>query len=37
VYAQSAETKQESDGLPHPKVTYDDDKFQIALDAKDYK
>lgn len=36
VYSQSEETKQ-SDGLPHPKVSYDDDKFQISLDAKDYK
>ena len=36
VYSQSEETKQ-SDGLPHPSVTYDDDKFQISLDAKDYK
>jgi len=36
VYNQSEETKQ-SDGLPHPKVSYDDDKFQISLDAKDYK
>merc|ERR1712061_888190 len=32
VYSQSEETKQ-SDGLPHPSVTYDDDKFQISLDA----
>ena len=36
VFAQSEETKQ-SDGLPHPKVSYDDDKFQISLDAKEYK
>jgi len=36
VFSQSEETKQ-SDGLPHPKVSYDDDKFQISLDAKDYK
>ena len=36
VYKQSEETK-ESEGLPHPSVTYDDDKFQISLDAKDYK
>ena len=36
VYSQSEETRQ-SDGLPHPSVTYDDDKFQISLDAKDYK
>ena len=36
VYSQSDETKQ-SDGLPHPRVSYDDDKFQISLDAKEYK
>merc|ERR1712241_470500 len=36
VYSQSEETRQ-SDGLPHPSVTYDDDKSQISLDAKDYK
>ena len=24
-------------GLPHPKVSYDDDKFQISLDCKHYK
>jgi len=36
VYNQSEETKQ-SEGLPHPSVTYDDDKFEISLDAKDYK
>jgi len=36
VYTQSPETRQESDGLPHPKVSYDDDKFEIALDAKEY-
>ena len=36
VYSQSEETKQ-SEGLPHPSVTYDDDKFEISLDAKDYK
>jgi len=36
VFAQSEETKR-SDGLPHPKVSYDDDKFQISLDAKEYK
>ena len=36
VYSQPEETKQ-SDGLPHPSVTYDDDKFQISLDARDYK
>jgi len=36
VFSQSEETRQQ-DGLPHPKVSYDDDKFQISLDAKDYK
>lgn len=36
VYSQSKETK-EAEGLPHPKVKYDDDKFQISLDAHDYK
>merc|ERR1711963_925772 len=36
VYNQSEETKQ-SEGPPHPSVTYDDDKFEISLDAKDYK
>merc|ERR1712117_657152 len=35
VFQQSQETK-DSDGLPHPKVSYDDDKFQISLDAKNY-
>jgi len=35
VFSQSQETK-DSDGLPHPKVSYDDDKFQISLDAKNY-
>lgn len=25
------------DGLPHPRVKYDDDKFQISLDAQQYK
>merc|ERR1712004_154413 len=35
VFQQSEETK-DSDGLPHPKVSYDDDKFQISLDAKNY-
>ena len=24
-------------GLPHPRVKYDDDKFQISLDCKKYK
>jgi len=36
VYNQSEETKQ-AEGLPHPRVSYDDDKFQISLDAKEYK
>merc|ERR1712213_156570 len=36
VYSQSDETKQ-ADGLPHPRVSYDDEKFQISLDAKEYK
>ena len=36
VYSQSEETRQ-PDGLPHPRVSYDDDKFQISLDAKEYK
>ena len=31
VFSQSEETKQ-SDGLPHPKVSYDDDKFQSTLE-----
>ena len=35
VNSQSDETR--ADGLPHPRVSYDDDKFQISLDAKDYK
>jgi len=37
VFSQSSETKQESDGLPHPKVSYDDDQFQIALNTSDYR
>lgn len=36
VFSQSKETK-DAEGLPHPKVKYDDDKFQISLDAQDYK
>ena len=36
VYSQSDETKQ-SEGLPQPSVSYDDDKFQISLDVKDYR
>merc|ERR1711892_1176742 len=35
VYSQSDETKQ-SEGLPQPSVSYDDDKFKISLDVKDY-
>ena len=35
VNSQSEETR--VDRLPHPRVSYDDDKFQISLDAKDYK
>ena len=35
VNSQSDETR--ADGLPPPRVSYDDDKFQISLDAKDYK
>jgi len=35
VFSQSEETKQ-SEGLPQPKVSYDDDKFQISLDVKSY-
>lgn len=27
----------QNQGLPHPKVTYDDDKFQISLDCKHFK
>jgi len=26
-----------NDGLPHPRVKYDEDKFQISLDATNYK
>ena len=36
VFSQSEETKQ-SEGLPQPKVSYDDDKFQISLDVKSYR
>ena len=36
VYNQSDETRQ-PDGLSHPRVSYDDEKFQISLDAKEYK
>lgn len=35
VYSQSAAT--EDEGLPHPRVKYDDDKFQISLDCGHYK
>merc|ERR1712106_191929 len=35
VFSQSDETKQ-SEGLPQPKVSYDDDKFQISLDVTCY-
>eukprot|EP00094_Tigriopus_californicus_P005637 TCALIF_05434-PA protein Name:"Similar to HSPB1 Heat shock protein beta-1 (Bos taurus)" AED:0.19 eAED:0.19 QI:68/0/0/1/0/0/2/0/585 len=35
VYAQS--TDQQGEGLPHPKVKYDEDKFQISLDCQHYK
>merc|ERR1711892_65464 len=35
VFSQSEETKQ-SEGLPQPKVVYDDDKFQISLDVTSY-
>lgn len=27
----------QNQGLPHPKVTYDDDKFQISLDCNHFK
>jgi len=36
VFSQSDETKQ-SEGLPQPKVSYDDDKFQISLDVTSYR
>lgn len=35
VYAQSND--QQGEGLPHPKVKYDEDKFQISLDCQHYK
>merc|ERR1712142_180926 len=35
VFQASQQTKR--DGLPHPRVKYDDDKFQICLDAQQYK
>lgn len=34
VYSQSGNS---DDGLPHPKVKYDDDKFNISLDCSKYK
>ena len=33
VYGQS----REEEGLPHPKVKYDDDRFQISLDCQQYR
>merc|ERR1711936_925537 len=33
--SQSEETR--ADGLPHPRVSYDDDKFQISLDVTSYR
>ncbi len=35
VFQQSAQTRGE--GLPHPRVKYDEEKFQISLDAQEYK
>jgi len=35
VFQQSAETR--ADGLPHPRVEYDEDKVQISMDARQYK
>eukprot|EP00095_Tigriopus_kingsejongensis_P000586 snap_masked-scaffold372_size192401-processed-gene-0.29 protein:Tk00586 transcript:snap_masked-scaffold372_size192401-processed-gene-0.29-mRNA-1 annotation:"lethal essential for life l2efl" len=35
VYSQSSD--QQGEGLPHPKVKYDEDKFQISLDCQHYK
>ena len=35
VYSQSPSNQEE--GLPHPRVKYDDDKFQIALDCAHYR
>lgn len=34
VYSHS---NQDEEGLPHPKVRYDEDKFQISLDCQHYK
>jgi len=36
VFSQSEEAKR-SEGLPQPKVSYDDDKFQISLDVTSYR
>jgi len=36
VFSQSDEAKR-SEGLPQPKVSYDDDKFQISLDVTSYR
>jgi HSP20 family molecular chaperone IbpA len=35
VYTHSAADQEE--GLPHPRVKYDEDKFQISLDCQNYK
>lgn len=35
VYSQTRSDKDE--GLPHPRVKYDEDKFQISLDCQQYK
>jgi len=35
--SQVAATGGKNDGLPHPRVKYDEDKFQISLDAQNYK
>lgn len=34
---QQLSNQNKNDGLPHPRVKYDDDKFQISLDAQQYK
>ena len=36
VYAHSSDGADDQ-GLPHPKVKYDEDKFQITLDCKNYR
>merc|ERR1711942_310805 len=36
VFSQSEEARR-SEGLPQPKVSYDDDKFQISLDVTSYR